>query len=93
MAQAGQNVGFPLELAGVFLCEKQVFFYGNVNAEVFIRCTVNSAHPSLTKDGDDAVSMVEECTWGKRHLFRPMIRLNGSFYSSLEYSAIKREVG
>lgn len=68
MVQAGENIGFSLELAGVFVGEEEIFLDGDGNTEVLIYGVVNSSHASLSEDGEDAVAVVEEKAGREGHV-------------------------
>ena len=57
MAQAGQDGGFVMELAGVLFGGEQVFFDCHRDAEVEILGPVHSAHPPLAEDTFDLVAV------------------------------------
>ena len=61
MSKTGQDIRFMLELSGIFVRKKQILFYCYQDIEMFITGTVNSPHATLTKNGDYAITIVEQC--------------------------------
>ncbi len=67
MTQGCQDFCFPLELASIIIGLKGIFLNRNRHIQIFVDGAINCAHPPLSEDVEDAISMIEKVSVFKRH--------------------------
>ena len=54
-----ENDCFEPELTRLFVGRKQVFFNGNIHAEIFIDSAIDRAHAALPENFNNSISLVQ----------------------------------